>query len=79
MPQPSYTGVGGRTRDDKTMNTVDKIAGDTGKPAAPVHPAATIAAKAAPLPSSYAPTAVAGNSVQSRVYGSPIEGNAASK
>jgi len=79
-PKNPSSGVGGRVREATNMARVDKMAG-SGTPAAPIHPAAQTAAKAAPKPSSYAPSAVAGNSVQSNLpvatpehtYGSPIE------
>lgn len=77
-PSNPSSGAGGRTRESVIMGNVDKMAGGGGKAtAAPVHPAATTAAASAPKPSSFAPRAVDGNAT--RVYGSPIEGNAASK
>ena len=76
MPSP-IGGIGWNQRDAHNMGIVDKMAGDSGAKAAPVHPAAQVAAKAAPQPSSYAPRAVETNATH--VYGSPIEGNAASK
>lgn len=72
MPQP--LSINGQTRTRQNLDTVDHI--DDGAP----HPASTATAPVTsppkPHPSSYAPSdAPAGP----RVYGSPIEGNAASK
>lgn len=73
MPQP--LSINGKTRTAQNLDTVDNIEGG------PAHPASTatapVTAPPKPHPSSYAPTddAPAGP----RVYGSPIEGNAASK
>jgi hypothetical protein len=88
MPDPAVTaltgykggddssGKGGRTREATVMNAVDDAV--TGGPA---HPAATpsnpVNTRPPATPSSYAPSD--SPTPGPRVYGSPIEGNAASK
>lgn len=69
------TGVGGRNREKSIMSQVaDAETGGPKHPAAtPSNPTTTRRAPAAP--SSMAPSGDKG----SRVYGSPIEGNSASK
>ena len=73
MPEPLK--INGRGRTAQNMQTVDDMSG----PGGPAHPAATPTTptnmKPPPTPSSYAPSGDTGP----RVYGSPIEGNAASK
>lgn len=89
MPDPAVTaltgfrggddssGKGGRMREAKTMQTVDDMAGNGG----PAHPAATpstpVNTRPPAKPSSFAPSD--NPTPGPRVYGSPIEGNAASK
>lgn len=86
MPDPAVTaltgykggedssGKGGRTREASVMNAVDDAV--TGGPA---HPAATPSTptnmRMPAKPSSFAPSGTPGP----KVFGSPIEGNAASK
>lgn len=72
------SGKGGRVRSAKMMQQVDDIAG----PGGPAHPAATpsspVNTRPPAKPSSFAPSDD-DEKPKSRVYGSPIEGNAASK
>jgi len=74
-PKVPPSGIGGRQREATMMANVDKMAGG------PAHPAATAPAPAPkavvhPAASSFAPAAPTPGP---KVFGSPIEGNAASK
>lgn len=72
------SGIGGRVRETKVMKAVDDAAGSNGK----AHPAATPSSptntRPPARPSSFAPSED-DDKPRNRVYGSPIEGNAASK
>lgn len=71
------SGKGGRVREAKTMRAVDDAAG----PGGPPHPATTASnptnTRPPARPSSFAPSE--DDTPRAKVYGSPIEGNAASK
>lgn len=73
MPQP--LSINGKTRTAQNLDTVDHI-DDSTHPAAR-DAAAPVTSTPKPHPSSYAPDEDAPKGP--RVYGSPIEGNAASK
>jgi hypothetical protein len=74
MSDESYVGAGGKAREKNIMSQVDDAVGGPKHPAAtPTNPTTT---RRAPAPaSSFAPSDDKGP----RVYGSPIEGNEASK
>lgn len=73
---PEQLSINGKTRTAQNLDTVDNIEGG------PAHPSALatapVTAQPKPHPSSYAPSDDA-PAPGPRVYGSPIEGNAASK
>lgn len=73
MPQP--LSINGKTRTAQNLDTADNIEGG------PAHPAATpsvpVNTRPPAKPSSYAPSDAPTSGP--KVYGSPIEGNAASK
>lgn len=76
MSDPS--GWGGRVREQKIMDTVDKMSGGGAHPAASPTAPASVGFKAHPAASSYAPSD-GEPSPGPHTYGSPIEGNEASK
>lgn len=82
MPNPltgyspgDVSGKGGRARETNVMSQVDEAVTGAHSATAPTSQGGPVQAKVHPAASSYAP----GPAVTSHVYGSPIEGNAASK
>lgn len=75
---PDASGIGGRTREDKVMSTVDEAVNGIKSAQSPTSQSGPVQGRTHPAASSYAPSENT-SAVVSHVYGSPIEGNAPSK